>query len=74
MTSESLQYMAVIFLLLASPGIESVDACALYCLDGVAYTTCPSSPNQHLPAQCNCCGLTSGCQLHRSDGTVAVNC
>ncbi|KAJ0985239.1 hypothetical protein J5N97_003595 [Dioscorea zingiberensis] len=53
-------------------GCMGVIACPQYCLD-VAYMTCTSSANQHLPGKCNCCLAPKGCILHLNDGSQ-VNC
>ncbi|KAF8025554.1 hypothetical protein BT93_F2405 [Corymbia citriodora subsp. variegata] len=57
-------------LLEMNPGmmLMSADACPLYCLD-VDYMTCPSTGDEHLSPQCNCCLAPEGCTLHLTDGT-----
>ncbi|KAK9742283.1 hypothetical protein RND81_03G161400 [Saponaria officinalis] len=60
---------SVILLGNSNGGSSRVVACPQYCLE-VAYVTCPSSGNQHLPSSCtNCCMTPKGCTLHFDDGT-----
>ncbi|TKY68070.1 Proteinase inhibitor PSI-1.2 [Spatholobus suberectus] len=42
--------------------------CPDICFDA-AYMTCPSSGDQHLTPECNCCFASSGCTLYSEDGT-----
>ncbi|KAK8947724.1 hypothetical protein KSP40_PGU010363 [Platanthera guangdongensis] len=48
--------------------IKGARAGPQYCLL-VDYMTCPSSGDERLPSECNCCLAPKGCTLHLHDGT-----